>query len=188
MALNNPYTAPGADLSQAGTADATYDPKLFSVHGRIGRVRYIVYLVVSFMLVMLATIGLMIPFGMAFNSGAFSFLPVLCSLAFFAVTFVLAIRRLNDISMSGWLSILMLVPVVNFIISLWLLFAPGAAGSNQSGPAPGKNSSGVVAVFAITMATMALVLIFSGISAYGVYKLSGSGLSGNPPASARQVP
>jgi uncharacterized membrane protein YhaH (DUF805 family) len=39
--------------------------------------------------------------------------------------FVLAVGRFHDIGLSGWWSLLLLVPVVNVIVWLYLLFKPG---------------------------------------------------------------
>lgn len=57
-----------------------------------------------------------------------------------AAMLVVVKRRLNDLNQSGWLGLLMLVPLVNFFFGLYLLFWPGSKGSNDYGPAPGPNS------------------------------------------------
>ena len=189
MPPTNPYSAPGADLSLPAAIDETYQPRLFALHGRIGRVRYVAYLMGGTLLSMLAAMALLIPIGVASNNSVLAtFVPLLSTLAMLFVTFVLAIRRLHDINLSGWLSILTLVPIVNLGLGLWLLFGAGSKGSNPYGPAPGKNTEGVIAMFAITMAMLACMLIFVGISAFGVYKLSSAGLEGTLPASERHLP
>ena len=53
-------------------------------------------------------------------------------------------RRLNDLDQSGWWGIMMLIPLLNFFFGLYLVFAPGSKGSNSFGPAPCKNSVGVI--------------------------------------------
>lgn len=55
------------------------------------------------------------------------------------VTISLYIRRLHDLGLSGWLTLLEFVPVVNLGLSLYLLFAPGNEGANQYGPAVNDN-------------------------------------------------
>jgi uncharacterized membrane protein YhaH (DUF805 family) len=189
LVLNNPYSAPGADLSLPGAIDETYQPRLFSLHGRIGRIRYVAYLMGGTLLAMLAAIALLVPIGMASNNNFLSaFVPLLSSIGMLVATFVLAIRRLHDTNRSGWLSILTLVPIVNLGLALWLLFGPGTQGANQYGPAPAKNSDGVLAMFAVTMAMGACMVVFVAISAYGIYKLNSAGLFGTPPASERRPP
>ena len=47
-----------------------------------------------------------------------------------------AVRRLHDLNVSGWYLLLWLVPLVNFILGLTLLFKKGTDGTNQYGPDP----------------------------------------------------
>jgi uncharacterized membrane protein YhaH (DUF805 family) len=47
------------------------------------------------------------------------------------VYFVLAVGRFHDIGLSGWWSLLLLVPVANIFVWLYLLFKPGAARDHQ---------------------------------------------------------
>jgi uncharacterized membrane protein YhaH (DUF805 family) len=67
----------------------------------------------------------------------------------------IAIRRWHDMDQTGWLVLLSLIPIVNLIAAIFLLFVSGTSGANQYG-APnssrgfktvlfGKGSSGVVA-------------------------------------------
>ncbi|OTG99908.1 MULTISPECIES: DUF805 domain-containing protein [Acinetobacter] len=48
-------------------------------------------------------------------------------------SFIFAVRRLHDRNHSGWLSLLMLVPLVNIGMALYLTFAKGDAYANQFG-------------------------------------------------------
>lgn len=43
------------------------------------------------------------------------------------IGFVAVIRRLHDLGRSGWWSLLMFVPLVNFVSLIYLLFAKGGA-------------------------------------------------------------
>jgi len=43
------------------------------------------------------------------------------------------VRRLHDINQSGLLTLLLLVPFVNLLLFLYLLFAPGTQGANKYG-------------------------------------------------------
>ena len=47
-----------------------------------------------------------------------------------------AVKRFHDLGQSGWLFLLLLVPVVNVCVGLWLLFGPGTDGANTYGPKP----------------------------------------------------
>ena len=46
------------------------------------------------------------------------------------------IRRLHDIDKTAWLTLLVFVPVINFIFVLYLVFAKGTQGPNQYGADP----------------------------------------------------
>ena len=48
-------------------------------------------------------------------------------------SFLFAVRRLHDRNHSGWLSLLMLVPLVNIAMALYLTFAKGDDRTNQYG-------------------------------------------------------
>lgn len=48
-------------------------------------------------------------------------------------TFIFAIRRLHDRNHSGWLSLLMLIPLINLGLTLYLAFAKGDEHENQFG-------------------------------------------------------
>lgn len=48
-------------------------------------------------------------------------------------SFIFAVRRLHDRNHSGWLSLLMLVPLVNIAMALYLTLAKGDANENQFG-------------------------------------------------------
>ena len=52
------------------------------------------------------------------------FVSLLCSLI---------IRRLHDIDASGWLTLLLFVPLANIILPIFLFFKKGTEGSNQYG-------------------------------------------------------
>jgi uncharacterized membrane protein YhaH (DUF805 family) len=143
--LTNPYNAPGADLSQQGGNNAErYQPRVFSTKGRIGRVRYIAYstaVSMVFVLIFIA-IAAMVAMSSSGEGGAamIGLMAVVLYIPLFAVGFIMAIRRVHDMGHSGWLSLLILVPLVN----LWFLFAPGTDGPNEYGPQPVKNSTGVI--------------------------------------------
>lgn len=48
-------------------------------------------------------------------------------------SFIFAIRRLHDLNKSGWLSLLMLIPLVNLGLAVYLTFAKGDEHENQFG-------------------------------------------------------
>lgn len=179
--MNQPYQAPAADVAAA--SDETYQPKFLSLSGRIGRMRYFVYgtgLTALFYLVM-ALVGVVAAIavpsladGGAAGPGVIGL--GLIGIASFIVILVMTwgymVRRLNDINASGWLSLLMLVPIVNLVLGLVLLFKKGSEGGNDYGAKPVPNSGGVKGAFAVLLILLVGyvgIVIPMTISQYGEY-------------------
>ena len=161
--MNQPYQAPKADVSMAGSQE-TYQPKFLSLSGRIGRMRYFVYaagLTLLFYLVMGIAAALVIPGIMSAGQSAIGVGAVIIGLivmvgfiALMVMSWGYMVRRLNDINASGWLSLLILVPIANLVLGLVMLFKRGSEGRNQYGAAPVSNSGGVKAAFVIVLLLM----------------------------------
>ncbi len=157
--MNQPYQAPGADVAVAG--NETYQPKFISLSGRIGRMRYFVYatgLTMLFYLVVGVVAAILVPAFASGGEGAMGMVAIVLStvaLAAFVgmliMTWGYMVRRLNDINLSGWMSLLMLVPLANLILGLILIFKKGSQGGNDYGAAPVANSGGVKAAFAVLL-------------------------------------
>jgi uncharacterized membrane protein YhaH (DUF805 family) len=50
-------------------------------------------------------------------------------------------KHWHDLDKSGWMTLTLLIPLVNLLIVLFLSFAPGTAGTNKYGKAPGSSGS-----------------------------------------------
>jgi len=146
MSDANPYSAPDAALDTG--QDVLYQPKIFSFSGRIGRMRYLAYGIGLNILLMAA----MIPLGgmtstMGGEAGMSMLGMVMVGLfyiATIAISIMFAKRRLNDLNRSGWWFLLFLVPIVNLLMAIYMVFFPGSDGDNKFGPAPTSNSAGVL--------------------------------------------
>jgi uncharacterized membrane protein YhaH (DUF805 family) len=146
MSDANPYSAPDAALDTG--QDVLYQPKIFSFSGRIGRMRYLAYGIGLNILLMAA----MIPLGgmtatMGGEAGMSMLGMVMVGLfyiATIAISIMFAKRRLNDLNRSGWWFLLFLVPIVNLLMAIYMVFFPGSDGDNKFGPAPTSNSTGVL--------------------------------------------
>ena len=149
MANINPYQAPAATVADPGSD--TQPVKLFSVSGRIGRARYIAY---GFGLYF--TFGLVAGIAGAALGDAGIVVLALGWVALIVLGFMLTIQRCHDFNTSGWLSLLMLVPLVNLIF----LFIPGSDGPNRFGAPTPPNGVGV-----LILAWLVPVLFFAGILA-----------------------
>lgn len=64
----------------------------------------------------------------------FLFLGVVFGIALFVLQLSLAIRRLHDLGQSGWMALLMIVPVANLVLGVYLSLARGVRGDNVYGP------------------------------------------------------
>jgi uncharacterized membrane protein YhaH (DUF805 family) len=182
--MNNPYRAPTADLTQAGEDGATYQPRFFSAHGRLGRARYLAYVMGVWLLVMVVAVPVFVLIMILFASKSqlTAFLPAILAMAAMGLSFIAAKRRINDMNKSGWFALLLLIPFVNFAVGFWLLFCPGDKGANDFGPAPCRNSIGVTLACFGGIVVLPLVFLFAGM----LDKASKVGLSGNPPTRVTQ--
>ena len=127
---NNPYASPST-LNVTG-ADEYDEVKIFSVSGRIGRVRYIGYSVGLSILIMLV--------GGMLGAVSFGIGLVVAYIAVLVISIMLTIQRCHDFNTSGWLSILFFIPLVNFIF--W--FIPGTDGANNYGNKTPPNTTMVI--------------------------------------------
>ena len=125
----NPYRAPAAAVADA--SEQYQEVRLFAVSGRIGRARYIAYTFGLSLLIMFIA-GL----GVAFLGAVGAILMMAGYVVMFVLMFMLTIQRAHDFNTSGWLSLLVLVPLANFIF--W--FIPGTDGDNRFGAQTPPNS------------------------------------------------
>ena len=165
--MSNPYSASTADLSQVPNDSLTYSPKLLSINGRIGRVRYLAFSVM--MSLSALAIGALLAGALFLINPMLAAGAALVYVPMLAYSFILVIRRLNDLNHSGWWSIGIIVPLLNLPLAIYLLFAPGTAGSNNYGLAPGPNTRGVL-IAAWAMPVMAVIFGIIGALAMPYYQ------------------
>jgi len=185
--LSNPYNAPNADLGQVADVDAQYDPSVFTLSGRIGRVRYLAYSFVTG-IVGLFAIGILAGITAAISPKLMLVVVAVFGLLYMATGFIFARRRFNDMNYSGWFSLLMLIPFVSFFISLWLLFGPGDEQANDFGLPPSKNTTGVIIAAWSVPVLIAMIGVLAAIAmpAYQSYveRAQAAQIQSQPPASA----
>lgn len=165
MASVNPYRAPAAAV--ADTAEQFQPVSIFSSSGRIGRVRYIAYSMGLPFLIMLVFgfIGGFI--GAAANAPIVA--AVLMGIGYlltFVLMFMLTIQRAHDFDTTGWLSLVVLIPLVNLIF--W--FIPGTDGENRFGLKTPPNTLGVlVAAWLLPLFFVVGIVAAIAIPAYDAY-------------------
>lgn len=158
MQDHNPNAGQRAREAGAESADDYGEVKIFSAAGRLGRVRYIGYstgMALVFALVVGALSGAMA----AVSPVAVGAVVILGYVAVFTVSVMLTIQRAHDFDSSGWMSLLMFVPLVNLIF--W--FIPGSVGENRFGKRPPPNTTGVI-VLAFLFPAIAVLGILAAIA------------------------
>lgn len=145
MSESSPYTPPNAAVADAATDFG--ELSIFSMKGRLGRLRYLAYgfgiaLVGQLLLVLMGGAGAALQ---TETSSTFSLIGIgVVYIAMIIVSIMLAVQRLHDLDKTGWLYLLILVPLLNIFFGLYMLFAPGSQGNNRYGNPPPPNSTGVV--------------------------------------------
>lgn len=169
-AAANPYQTPEGELQQ--TDDTPAEVKIFSPSGRIGRLRYLAY-GTAMGLISYAIMGVL--FAMVLATGGLNGEPSGGVLMFAGLLYAVVgivgmvigifwiIKRLHDMDKTGWLALLMIVPLVNFILILFLLFTPGSANSNRFGAPPVPNTTGVKILASLFPVMIVFVM---GLNAY----------------------
>jgi uncharacterized membrane protein YhaH (DUF805 family) len=159
----NPYASPETDeLVPEGDDAPPSVPRLFTFDGRLGRMRMVAYIFMpTFLTLPLAFASLMLASDLpALGFGAYA----IVILAHTIFTFSVYVRRLHDLDQSGLLTLLMLVPLVNILLGIYLLFFRGTEGSNRYGAPTVPNSTGVKVAFGLCLAFMVLVPIVAAVA------------------------
>ncbi|MCB1042063.1 MAG: DUF805 domain-containing protein [Acidobacteria bacterium] len=153
-----PYQAP---LVQSESAYRE-EPPLWSPNGRLGRLKYfcapiiLVFVFYMFMFIV-GIVGAVL--GEDVGGMVVGIVMLLGGIPVLAMNFILAIKRLHDLDTTGWVSLLLLVPLINFILQLYLWFAPGQPHANQYGEVPEPPSAGWKVIFWIGIVLFALGLL-----------------------------
>lgn len=147
-----------------------------SASGRFGRLSYLgwIFIINVFTILLFASLGLLWNslYGanvveVASDSVTLSLglLSLLIYLVLFYFSIVFIIRRFHDLNRTGWLSLLLIVPLVNIIMILYLLFARGSDGVNDYGlPHQTKSWEKVCAWLGVIVLPLALIGIVAAIA------------------------
>jgi uncharacterized membrane protein YhaH (DUF805 family) len=145
--LTNPYAAPHAAVAGAGSDEETQEVRILAVSGRMGRVRYVANLMGTYLLFAMVLGGIVGGMSAAMGGmrgGGSPLFWVITGVGYIAMTvlfFMLAIQRCHDFDQPGWWSLLFLVPFVNLLFGLFLIFMPGTQGHNRWGARTPPNST-----------------------------------------------
>lgn len=135
----SPYAPPqaqvGDELPEFG------ELKVRSLSGRIGRVRYLGWSAALSFIVFGAYLVASLLMAVSLPLGVVAIAAVVIAAMVFSVP--IGVQRLHDLGWSGWLWLALMVPFVNVVLSLLMLFMPGEQSANRFGPPPPPNSTGV---------------------------------------------
>ncbi|MBX7278712.1 DUF805 domain-containing protein [Pseudomonas sp. ERGC3:05] len=169
----SPYAPPRAAVGDHTEEYSTL--KVFTIDGRIGRLRYLAWTLVL-TLAMLVAGGIISTASFAVATASPTAGIILGSLLGFAlvvaivwVSVQIGVQRLHDLGWSGWLWFLHLVPLVNSVFPILLLVLPGNAGANQYGAPPPRNSTAVKVLAALWLAfipVMFAIVVALGMNGY----------------------
>lgn len=157
----NPFQPPQAQVedAQQGGVDTEFKLNIFSAEGRIGRIRYLGYNM---------GFGILVMFVAGVLGGLVS--PVLLFIAYPALIYfqiMLAIKRSHDFDTTGWLSLLIFVPLINLVF----LFIPGTNGPNRFGNKTAPNGkAGVIVILVLVGIALIGILAAIAIPAYSGYQ------------------
>ena len=170
MSSVNPYAPPTARVADDSSVGEYQPIKVWSSDGRIGRLRYLAYGIVGYLI-----LGLSAAFG-GFVSALMQ-VPALAVImtgiivvAYFVFIILQTIKRCHDVNWTGWWTIMLFLPLANFVFGLLMLFVPGTRSANTFGPPPPPNRTALaVIVIAIGGAVVIGMLAAIAIPAYQDY-------------------
>lgn len=155
----SPYAPPRAPVGIATQEFA--ELKVMSVHGRIGRVRYLAW-TLALTLIMLVAAGccaLLATISLTLGG----LMGAVVAAAFICVSVQIGVQRCHDLGWSGWLLLLNLVPFVGSVFPILLVVMPGNTAANQYGPPPPANSQ-AIKVLAWLWLVVLVALIAAGVA------------------------
>ncbi len=177
---NSPFSPPKASLEQAESqVFDTTSP--FSPKGRFGRVDYLAYSVLLGIAVMLFSGGLGAVMAVSGPSSeslqTMLIINALISLPAIVIGILFMIRRLHDLNWSGWIAVSYIIPLVNVVVFLILIFMRGTAGANDYGP-PRQPPSRLKIMLALILPAIFIVGILAAIAipAYQAYVAQAQGM------------
>ena len=111
----------------------------FSANGRFGRLSYLgwnmLLVVFVFILGIIAAffVPALSPSTTSSSMYVFGGLFIIVYIAMIYFSFIFSIRRLHDRNQTGWLSLVMIIPFINFLFFIYLSCAKGDENTNNYG-------------------------------------------------------
>ncbi len=146
MLENNPYATPKSAITPLNTEKIDYNEnKWYHFSGRIGRLKLLAYGIWTFFItiaiafIVSTALTFILPLGKALDIASIILAIIIYVPPIIFVWVIYPIRQLNDLGKTGWLVLMMLIPIVNVVFYLYLLFAKGDPKENKYGTPPLPN-------------------------------------------------
>jgi len=188
MQNRNPYAAPRTNVARGDAPEDYGELKVFSAQGRLGRVRYIGY-TMGVSLLMAIVIGIAAGLATLADPSVAAIVAVIGYVVMIVVQFLLTIQRSHDMNVTGWLSLISLIPLATLVF--W--FVPGTRGENNYGKQPPPNTAGVIVLACIVPFVSVIgILAAIAIPAYQDYTIraqvsEGLNLAAGPKAAVAEA-
>jgi uncharacterized membrane protein YhaH (DUF805 family) len=149
--VSNVYAAPTANISDSNLAAET---NLFAVNGRIGRLRWIAYMLAMWLMaaLIIGVVSFAAPIGKHVTTTV-AYLPAVLNVL---ALLLVSRRRLQDLGVGAVFLLGLFIPFVNLYFFFMMIFKRGDEGSNEYGPSPAPNGR---SVYLLLMLIPAFVLI-----------------------------
>jgi uncharacterized membrane protein YhaH (DUF805 family)/type II secretory pathway pseudopilin PulG len=119
------------------------ETRFFDLNSRIGRLRYLAY---GIGLALLGSLAVLVCMVLAKISPALGVAGLgIVYIGWLVMSIAFGVRRLHDLDKSGWLMLLVIVPLVNLGLVIYLIFFSGTAGENRFGEEQSPNTGWVIA-------------------------------------------
>nr|WP_297524906.1 DUF805 domain-containing protein [uncultured Roseateles sp.] len=176
----NQYAAPTAHVADVALSEGTSPLNVFGIEGRIGRLRYLAYLMAGSLVHGILSRVL----GVATGGGdeAMTAVAVVLSLALLCFHVITGVKRCHDLNISGWWSATLVFPVIMLV---WA-FVPGSQGGNRFGPPPPPNTWGVRILGLLFPVLFTGVMLAIAIPAYNLYVAKAKAHANAPAARTAQ--
>ena len=112
------------------------------IKGRMRRLQYFYWklgILVVFFVVLLAVVKAVPDLGSRIRELGTMWLLPIEMLIDFLLFLTISVKTFHDFGRSGWYYLLAIIPVVNVVLTLFLLFTPGTPGENKYGINPRRN-------------------------------------------------
>ena len=151
----SPYAPPRAQVG--ATWPEFSELKVFTVQGRIGRLRYLAWTLVL-MVAIIAVTGVCAAILTRSLVGG-GLLIAIAAIGFFIVSVQIGVQRLHDVGWSGWLLLINLVPFVGSLFPILMMVIPGNTGANQYGAPQPHNTTAVKVLASLWLAIIAILMV-----------------------------